>query len=287
MAPTSSVVAGWELGMRLRERRLELGLDVSAVTDLLAFSRNYWSAIENDRKILSEDKLHILLEFFEFDDDERKELMGLRERAKQRGWWARYSALFSDDMLRFFGLEYGATGIRNYESMIICGLLQTPDYARAAIGSDLSVSQVDVDQRVEARLQRQERLAGDEPLVLTAVLSEATLLQQVGGPRVQKAQLAHLADMIEEHPDSIEVRVVPFTNPPGGLLWSSTLYLLDFASPRLPTIASRETVSQTGIVVDDESEVRHMSMAFADSLGCALPSDESLRMIRRFESELS
>jgi transcriptional regulator with XRE-family HTH domain len=286
MAPTSPVVAGWELGLRLRERRVELGLDVKAITDLLGFSRNYWSAVENDRKILAEDKLAVLLDAFEFDDDERKELMNLRETAKERGWWARYSALFSDDMLRFFGFEHGAEGIRNYESMLIPGLLQTADYARAVIGADLAVSQVDVDQRVEVRLRRQERLGGDDPVKLTAVVSQAALMQQVGGPEVQRIQLAHLAEMIESRPDTIAVHVVPFTSPPGGLLWSSTLYLLDFASPRLPTIASHETVSQTGVVVDDESEVRHMSMAFAEAMTCALPPKESLDLIQRSGNEI-
>jgi len=286
MAPSSPTVAGWELALRLRERRKELGIDVKAITDLLGFSRNYWSAVENDRRILAEDKLQILLDEFEFDDDERQELLDLRNLAKGRGWWARYSALFSDDMLRFFGLEHGAEGVRNYESMLIPGLLQTSDYARAATGADLAVSQVDVDQRVEARLKRQERLVAEEPLRLTAVISQAALLQQVGGPTVQRAQLSHVANVIESRPESIEVRVVPFTNPPGSLLWSSTLYLLDFDSPRLPTIASHETVTQTGIVVDDENEVRHMSMAFADALTCSLQPDESLDLIMRCQKAL-
>ena len=286
MAPQSPTVAGWELGLRLRERRQELGVDVKTITEVLGFSRNYWSAIENDRKILAEEKLQMLLDQFEFDDDERKELLDLREAAKQRGWWARYSALFSDDMLRFFGLEHGTEGIRNYESMLIPGLLQTPDYARAVIGADLAVSQVDVEQRVEARMRRQERLTAEDPVKLTAVVSQAALLQQVGGPDVQLTQLTHLAHMIEEHPNSVKVLVVPFTSPPGGLLWSSTLYLLDFASPRLPTMASYETVSQTGIVIDDEKEVRHMSMAFAEALTCALPQQESLDLIERCKKEL-
>ncbi|SDP65343.1 Helix-turn-helix domain-containing protein [Streptomyces sp. cf386] len=55
----------------------------------------------------------------------------------------------------------------------------------------------EIEQFVEVRLARQQRLAGDAPLRLWAVLSEAVLLQQVGGPEVMKAQLQQLWDVSE------------------------------------------------------------------------------------------
>ena len=62
MALPSPVVAGWELVLRLRERREQVGVEVKQVTQTLGFSRNYWSAVENERKILSEEALKKLLE---------------------------------------------------------------------------------------------------------------------------------------------------------------------------------------------------------------------------------
>src|SRR5699024_932925 len=125
MPPVSPTVARWELGLRLRQRREQLGTDVATITQRINFSRNYWSAIENERKILSAEKLRTLLDLYEFDTDEQHELLELREAAKQRGWWSRYSGLFSDELLRLYGLEHGAYGIRTYESLLIPGWLQT------------------------------------------------------------------------------------------------------------------------------------------------------------------
>jgi transcriptional regulator with XRE-family HTH domain len=129
MAPSSPTVAGWELALRLGQRREQLGMDVQTITATLGFSRNYWSAVENERKILAEDTLRSVLNAFEFDDEEQRELVALREAAKRRGWWAPYSALLSEGTLRLYGLEHGAQGIRTYESLLIPGLLQTEDYA--------------------------------------------------------------------------------------------------------------------------------------------------------------
>ena len=75
----------------MRERRQELGVDVKTITEVLGFSRDYWSAIDNDRKILAEEKLQMLLDQFEFDDDERKELLDLRDpqlREHAHPWFA-------------------------------------------------------------------------------------------------------------------------------------------------------------------------------------------------------
>src|SRR5262245_45197639 len=124
MPPQSPTLASWELGLRLRQRREQLGVEVKTITERLGFSRNYWSAVENERKILSAEKLPQVLDLLEYDDEERAELTELREAARQRGWWSSYSALFGSELLRYYGLEHGAQTIRTYESLLIPGLLQ-------------------------------------------------------------------------------------------------------------------------------------------------------------------
>jgi hypothetical protein len=286
MPPPSPTVATWELVLRQRQRRDELGLDVKTVYETLGFSRNYWSAVENERKVLSEEKLTMLVDLLEFDPEERRELLELREAAKQRGWWARYTGLFSDELRRFFGLEHGAQSIRTYDSLLISGLLQTEDYARAIMSADIAVRQVEVDQRVGVRLRRQERLGGDDPLHLTAVISQAALLQQIGGPAVLRGQLEHLATMIEDHPDNLEVRVIPFTATACGLFGAATFHLIDFASPRLPTLAWQETVTAAGII-DAPIQVRDLSLTYGEALRRTLDAQDSLSLIRRCAKEIT
>lgn len=259
-------------------------MDVKVITDALRFTRNYWSAIENARKILSVEKLPAVLELLEFDEDEQRELLALREVAKQRGWWAPYSALFSEEVFRFFGLEHGAQSIRTYESLLIPGLLQSERYARALITADVTVRQVEVDQRVEVRLRRQERLRGDDTVQLTAIISQAALMQQIGGREVLHDQLQHLARTIESHPKAVQVRVVPFTATGCGLFGASTFSLLDFGNPRLPTLAYQETVTTVGIL-DDSNKLRDLSRTYTEALGGTLTVRDSLELIRQCARE--
>jgi transcriptional regulator with XRE-family HTH domain len=281
MPPASAVVAGWELSLRLRDRREQLGVEVKTITDELGFSRNYWSAIENERKILAADKLAQVLDVLEFDEDEKAELTELREAARRRGWWSRYSGLFSDELQRYFGLEHGAQTIRTYESLLIPGLLQTPDYASALMAADISVRPAEVEQRVAVRMRRQERLLGADPLHLVAVVSQAALMQQIGGRDVLRDQLRYVAEVAEAHPETIELRAIPFEAPACGVFGASTFHLIDFESPRLPTLAWQETVTAYGVISND-TQVRELHFSHTEALQRSLSREDSLRLVRQY-----
>ncbi|HKN99074.1 MAG TPA: Scr1 family TA system antitoxin-like transcriptional regulator [Pseudonocardiaceae bacterium] len=282
----SPVVAGWELALRLRRRREELGLDVKAITDELGFSRNYWSAVENERKLLSEENLNKVIDLFQFDRKHGQELLDLRAAAREHSWPMDYAGLFDDRLQRLFGVEDGADSVRIYESLIMPGLLQTPEYARAIITPAVVLPRVEVEQRVKVRQRRQQRLTGERPLRLTAVISEAVLRQQIGGPTVLRQQLEHLVDITEAHPDTIDIRVIPFTARSCGLFGSATVYIFDFENPLLPTIAWQETVTTWGFI-EDQAQIRDLVATFNAALTSTLSTSESVAMIRRHIRELA
>jgi transcriptional regulator with XRE-family HTH domain len=279
------VIANWELVLRLRERREQLGIGVNDITQRFGFTRNYWSAIENEHKIVPENTLRGLFDFLEFGEDDRRQLLELREAAKEPGWWSRYSALFDSNIQRLFGLEHGAQQIRGYDTLLLPGLLQTPEYTREIMNSDTSIRPVEVEQRVSARLRRQERLRGANPLHLTAIISEAALRQQVGGISVLRGQLDHLLTTIDELEDSVEIRVIPFTATSCNLFGAGTLNLLDFQSPRLPRVAWHETVSTWGVITD-ANKVRDITMAFHEALTRTLSRRETKDIIEKHRKEL-
>ncbi|RSM46062.1 XRE family transcriptional regulator [Amycolatopsis balhimycina DSM 5908] len=286
-APQSPVVASWELALRLKRRREQLGVEVRTITETLGFTRNYWSAVENERKILSQESLARIIELFEFDDEEKEELLALRTAAKERGWWTRYSALFDNEIQRLYGLEQGARGIRDYENLLIPGLLQTADYTRAIMMPDVTMRPVEVDQRVEVRLRRQARLLDEnDAFTFTAVISEASLRQQIGGPRVLRDQLRHLATLIERYPSKLDIRVIPFTATACGLFGGATVVLIDFDNPQLPTLAWQETVTSWGII-DDPTQVRNLTTTFEDAYRLALGKDATLEKVDNCIRELS
>jgi hypothetical protein len=285
VALASPVVAGWELVLRLRERREQVGVEVKDITATLGFSRNYWSAVENERKILSEQNLTKLLDLLEFGTGEREEILALRDIAKDRGWWSEYSGFFDSDLRRLFGLEHGAHSIRGYENLLIPGWLQTADYARAVIHPDVTVPRVEVEQRVKVRLRRQERLDDPDPLRLTAVISEAALYQQIGGVAVLRDQLRRLVELIDKYPDNLDLRVVPFTATACSLFGGATVHLIDFQNPRLPTVVWQETVTAWGII-DDRPQVDAISAAFDVALQRSLDRSGSKEKIRQRIEEL-
>ncbi|WP_216900424.1 helix-turn-helix domain-containing protein [Nocardia alni] len=284
--PSSPIVARWEIAIRLRKRREELGLMPAAITKQLGLSPAYLSHIENERNLMSEDKLRPLMDVLELPKDEQEELLAIHAIAKSRGWWSRYTGVFNDDLLRLHGLEYGAQAIRVYESVLMPGLLQCPEYVHALMNSPIGVrSPVQQDQQAEARLRRQERLFGPEPPHLTAMLNQAALLQQPWGVDVARAQLRHLLRLLNDYPKSLDVRIIPFDSPVCLVLGGPTIYLLDFTAPLLPTVAWSEN-GAFGKIIEDEQQVRELNHLYNSAFGMALSRDDSIELIERTAREL-
>lgn len=233
---TSSMVQAWELGLRLRERREQLGLTATVVGKTTDIGGTNLSAIESGKRRLTAAKLTDLARVYELSADELAELEPIRARAEQREWYHDYSTLHSEEFLRFLGLEAGAASERNYQSDLIPGLLQTADYARALTkGGSPYIRPVDVGPRVESRLTRQARLGGATPLRLSVVINQAALLQEVDGRAVMAHQLEHLAAVIDDQHDHVEVRIMPFAAGAHSLT-GYPMTILSFDSPRLPDL---------------------------------------------------
>lgn len=285
--PASPVVASWELGRRLWERRDALGLTNAHAAKLVGMTPQWLSSVEKGKKALPEDRLFAMITAYDLGREEADELLQLREDASQRGWWRKYSAMFSEEILRMFGFEHGAESVRTYSNGLVTGLLQTEEYARAIIeAGSPNVRPAEVERRVEVRMRRQRRLGGADPLRLTAIMSEATIRQQVGGPVVLAEQLRHLIAMTERHgEDTLDLRVVPFTASGHPGMGGSSFYLMTFPSSELPTIVHQETVTSTDLITSEQM-VREYSLAYAEVGKAALGRVDTLKLIDSVVKEL-
>ncbi|WP_327145255.1 helix-turn-helix transcriptional regulator [Nocardia sp. NBC_01327] len=276
------MVANWELMLRIRSRADERGVKTGAIAKALDVSQQYWSALTRGRGTLSEDKLKTLMSLLEFDADEQAELLSLRDIAKGRSPYAEYSALFNEQLMRFYGLEAGAQSIRSFESGVIPGLLQTEDYIRVLMKASVTTGRpTEVEQRVSARLQRQRRLDGPDPLELSLVMGQAALMYQVGDEDLQRQQLEHVIGLAEQHPDTLDIRVIPYEA--GGAiasLNSATFHLLDFRSARLPTVGWVESAAY-GEIADDPKRVTALDYLYNQIQSIALDRKRSLDLIDR------
>src|SRR4051794_10464190 len=116
--------------------------------------------------------------------------------------------LIPDWMNRWRTIEKHATALNSFEPVIVPGLLQTADYARTIFENSGQPTSVDVDAQVSARLERQKILASDKPPILVAVIDEAVLHRNVGGPAVMKEQLTHLVELSRTRSDVV-IQVIP------------------------------------------------------------------------------
>lgn len=135
-------------------------------------------------------------------------LLTLTRELRQSGWWQRLDAL-SGRYATFIAYETEALELRNFEPTLVPGLLQTPEYARAVNSVGRETDAEAIEQRVKARLTRQEVLTRKpSPLRLHVIVSEATLLFEVGGPDVLRAQLEHIGNLAGR--PNITVQVLRF-----------------------------------------------------------------------------
>lgn len=285
MAPASPVLASWELGLRLRERREAVGMTSTAAAKRAKCTQGYLSDVERGKTKIAPEKLNALFAAYELSDDEVEELRELRAQVNERGWWQAYSGIYDATVLRMFGLEHGAESVRVYENLLVTGLLQTEEYAHALGEGSPIVRSVDMNPRMEARLLRQQRISEGDPLKLSVVMSEGALRQQVGGPEVLRRQLRHLIDVVEQHPDTVDLRVVPFAAGRFSTLGASTFFLFGFPSTRLPPLVYQESVTSVEII-ERPSLVREYSVAHHEAHRVALSREDTLAAIRRAETEL-
>jgi transcriptional regulator with XRE-family HTH domain len=286
MPPISPTIASWTLGRRLREIREEAGLTSGAASKFIGVTSAYLSETEHGKKTLVLEKLNTLMAEYGVEDAEAQELRALREQAVQRGWWAKYSGIFSNDLLRFFGFEHGAEAVQAYDSGVVNGLLQTENYAQAiSEASTGNLRLAEIDRRITCRMTRQLRLTGDDPLRFNSVMSEAVLRQEIGGPEVLKAQLEHLLALIDDHSDTLDVRIVPFSARGHEAMGGSAFYLMTFPNGRLPTVLWQETVTSTHLITDPMT-VREYAIAHTAATQSALNREDSRALIEKISTEL-
>jgi transcriptional regulator with XRE-family HTH domain len=195
-----------ELGQRLRELRTALGLTVQEVAEELMCSATKISRLETGARRANPRDVRDMCRLYGIADQARAdELMELARQAHESAWWTQY-----EDMLaRLLGLEQDAAIITSYSMFHVPALLQTADYARAMIrGVERKMQPDMLDQRVEARLRRQQLLERPTPPRFLALIDEAVLYRQVGSPAVMQAQLDQALAYVEG--EKATIQVIPF-----------------------------------------------------------------------------
>ncbi|WP_030557695.1 DUF5753 domain-containing protein, partial [Streptomyces exfoliatus] len=129
-----------------------------------------------------------------------------------------------EQLHRLLDLEAAARHIHGWHPTLMPGMLQTADYARAAIrASAPALPPHDVEKRATGRTVRIDTLGRAAGRTARFVIGEAVLRQPVGGPATLAAQLDHLMTLLALRP-TLDVRVLPQGEAHPGLYGPFTVY---------------------------------------------------------------
>ncbi|MEU3526244.1 helix-turn-helix transcriptional regulator [Streptomyces sp. NPDC038707] len=203
-----------KLGAELRTLRTGAGLTSGEAARLVGWHQSKVSRIETGASGVKPADLRLLLDAYEVRDRHLRELLlilaGSEETSGRHRWWHAYRGVLPPTYRDFISLESQASAMRTLETTVVPGLLQTAEYARAvtrAAVKDLDEDRLDT--LVEVRLARQDVLRSDPPPTLSAVLDEAVLRREVGGPGVMARQRRRLMEAARL--PQVRLQVLPFS----------------------------------------------------------------------------
>lgn len=278
----SPAVRRRRLSAELKRLREASGLTAKQVGDRLGWSRGRLTNMERNKwKRPDPMIIRALAREYGASDDHVQALETLARESRGQAWWERYEDVFTDSYVAF---EAEATTISTYQTMVVHGLLQTPEYADAADRAIQAHAAIATDRAVEARLERQEILDREDSPKLWAVIDESVLLRTVGSAEIMRGQIEKLVRLSKEF-STIKIQVMPLDAGvhPGA---AGSFTILDFPDPQDPPMVYVETRSD-GLYFDEPEEIETHRDAWDDirvrALHPAGSLDHMLQLIKRYE----
>ncbi|GHJ98424.1 transcriptional regulator [Streptomyces sp. Y2F8-2] len=249
-------------GAEQRRHREAAKLSLLQLADILNSSKSTLARIETAELMPPPDLPDRLDAAFGTD----RHFHGLYELAKREA--------HPDQYRRFMDFEAQAEVIENFGAQALPGLLQTKEYAEAMLSRQEELTGEQIDERVNARLSRQDRLRSAQPPLRWAIIDESVLRRRVGSEECMYKQLARLLEQVDT-PDS-KVQVMPFSAGPHSLM-GGALTLLTL--PNGSTVAYEEGI-QVGHLYEDRDSVKKWRRQYEVLRANALPPTASAELIR-------
>jgi transcriptional regulator with XRE-family HTH domain len=186
-------------GAELRRLRMETGLSQEQLGQRIGYSGTMVGKIETGERAPSEDLAE--------GCDEALGTKGLLARIYDlaRRWDGGYPSWFAGWMDR----ERTATSLCGWEPLLIPGLAQTADYARALFVAWQSgdTNDGEIEELVSARMERQSIFSQPKPPEAWLIIDETVLHRRIGDTKTMYDQLAQLAALAKR--PNILIQVLP------------------------------------------------------------------------------
>ncbi|GAA3682588.1 helix-turn-helix domain-containing protein [Streptomyces iranensis] len=256
------------IGRQVKLFRERAGLTQAQLGEAIGYSEEQVSSVEQGRRVPQPDFLDAA--------DEALEAFGVLRAAREEVANVQLPAFFRGAAR----LEAQAVEFHAYENQVINGLLQTGDYARAVFTMQRPMlGEETIEQRVTARLARQELITRQPPPIMSFVTEEAVLRRPCGGTPVMRAQLEHLLHIGRMRNVDLQVMPTGLEEHAGA---GGPFALLE---PKGRQMMAYVEVQDIGRLLTDRKAVRTLEQRYGIIRAQALTPRESLAFIEKLRGE--
>ncbi|WP_030734646.1 helix-turn-helix transcriptional regulator [Streptomyces sp. NRRL S-31] len=265
------------LGTALRQYRQAAGFDQPQAAEVIATSQARISRIESGHATPRVIEVRLLLDAYDITDSEvRAKLEDLAKHSKKRGWWLEHAEHLRPDYVDHIALEDDATYIREWQPIMVPGLLQTPAYAEAVIAAGPHCIEPErAAQLVKVRTGRQAKIE-EGGASYTAILWEGVLAHPLVSVDVHREQLSAILEIGRRK--NVTVQVLPFS---AGVLAGYTSAFSSFSFDEEPTVEAVTMDNLRGTsVLEGAKDLTAYANAYDLLRSSALTPDASAKLVR-------
>jgi transcriptional regulator with XRE-family HTH domain len=272
------------LGREIAHMLAQAGVTQAEAAKLIETSAARINSLTNGGSTISVGDLERLATKLGFTDEDLLEaLRELRRDNHKRGYWTTgHNRAYAEDMRLLVDLEKHADQIRSAQVEVIPGLLQCEAYVRAQHADWPDALGVPLEDRIKARLARQEILDKPQPPLLQFVLSESCVRRVWGDAAVMREQIEYLIELSNR--PNVHLQVMPFDVPAGRRSpIGSPFTLIRVPSPGAAGPLEVAYVEGPGEVryLDEKKALTAYEASWARLSDAALRFDETRRFLSR------
>lgn len=200
-------------------------------------------------------------------------------------WYGEHANYLPPGYLEQLRTEHHADRILAFSTVLMPGLLQTEAYADTVVvqvGRDF-LSRIDLNRRVQVRIQRQQQLFERLDTVrLHVLIDESVIRRQVGGLQAFTAQLYRLTELIKLH--NVTLQILPFSSGIISPLVDLSSFDIYYTNKKAMMSLERKSLDQEN--THNNLEVAFYSRLFHNVCEQALDEKDSYTLIMRHIHEL-
>lgn len=265
-------------GLRLAMERAQLsGRDVAR---RLGWSDSRVSRLLTGKRGANEVEIATFLGVCNVKGDERARLLKLCKDQYTRSWFQQFGSRLPAQVRTYVDHENKARKLTEFQTLMMPGLLQTDEYARAVLTCNANVPADEIEARIAARAARRLIFGREDHPTFTFLIHEFVLRLQTGSREVMSEQLHNLLRLSVR--PYITIRVVPAaTGMHAGM--AGAFILLE--SPEYKSVIYLEDET-SGLFLEKPEEVAAYRNVLRHLFSAALDEEASKDLIATVATDL-